>query len=162
MMNPIDFGGQRSKVKVTIDIYVHKLVNTKKTVVMLSLFIKLGRHVNHGERMNSIDFGGHRSKVKVIKGITDKCGVRGMLGFALFYFKSVLSVSNLVNNTDCTFSPITFKLYMYLSCAWREEEPYWFWVIGSKVNVNFVTLCMKTRGHDTDYSFSQITFKLHM
>ena len=30
-MNPIDFGGQRSKVKVTIDIYGNKLVNTIKT-----------------------------------------------------------------------------------------------------------------------------------
>ena len=30
-MNPIDFGGQRSKVKVTMDIYGNKLVNTIKT-----------------------------------------------------------------------------------------------------------------------------------
>ena len=30
-MSPIDFGGQRSKVKVTIDIYGNKLVNTKET-----------------------------------------------------------------------------------------------------------------------------------
>ena len=28
-------------------------------------FTKLGRHVNHGERMDTIDFGGQRSKVKV-------------------------------------------------------------------------------------------------
>ena len=28
-------------------------------------FVKLGRHVNHGEKMNPIDFGGQRSKVKV-------------------------------------------------------------------------------------------------
>ena len=28
-------------------------------------FVKLGRHVNHDERMNPIDFGGKRSKVKV-------------------------------------------------------------------------------------------------
>ena len=28
-------------------------------------FVKLGRHVNHDERMNPIDFGGLRSKVKV-------------------------------------------------------------------------------------------------
>ena len=28
-------------------------------------FVKLGRHVNHDERMNPIDFGGQRSKVKV-------------------------------------------------------------------------------------------------
>ena len=27
-------------------------------------FVKLGRHVNHGERMIPIDFGGQRSKVK--------------------------------------------------------------------------------------------------
>ena len=30
-MNPIDFGGQRSKVKVTIGIYGNKLVNTIAT-----------------------------------------------------------------------------------------------------------------------------------
>ena len=30
-MNPIDFGGQRSKVKVIMDIYGNKLVNTKET-----------------------------------------------------------------------------------------------------------------------------------
>ena len=30
-MNPIDFEGQRSKVKVTIDIYGNKLVNTIET-----------------------------------------------------------------------------------------------------------------------------------
>ena len=30
-MNPFDFGGQRSKVKVTMDIYGNKLVNTIET-----------------------------------------------------------------------------------------------------------------------------------
>ena len=30
-MNPIDFGGQSSKVKVTVDIYGNKLVNTIET-----------------------------------------------------------------------------------------------------------------------------------
>ena len=30
-MNPIDFEGQRSKVKVTMDIYGYKLVNTIET-----------------------------------------------------------------------------------------------------------------------------------
>ena len=30
-MNPIDFLGQRSKVKVTMDIYGNKLVNTIET-----------------------------------------------------------------------------------------------------------------------------------
>ena len=31
----------------------------------MEFFIKLGRRVNHGERMNPIDFGGKRSKVNV-------------------------------------------------------------------------------------------------
>ena len=30
-MDPIDFGGQKSKVKVTMDIYGNKLVNTIAT-----------------------------------------------------------------------------------------------------------------------------------
>ena len=62
-MDPIDFGGQRSKVKVTIHI------------------------VNHGERMNSIDFGGHMSKVKVTMDIwwLTNVGCAGMLRFALLY-----------------------------------------------------------------------------
>ena len=30
-MDPIDFGGQRSKVKVTIDMYGNKLVNAIET-----------------------------------------------------------------------------------------------------------------------------------
>ena len=33
-MDPIDFGGQRSKVKVTMDIYGDKLVNTKETKLL--------------------------------------------------------------------------------------------------------------------------------
>ena len=37
-MNPIDFGGQRSKVKVTMDIYGDKLVNMIETK---PLFISL-------------------------------------------------------------------------------------------------------------------------
>ena len=61
-MHPIDFGGQMLKVKVTMDIYGNKLVNTieKKTVVYF--FNKLGRDVNKGERMDSIDCGGQRSR----------------------------------------------------------------------------------------------------
>ena len=35
----------------------------------MPFLIKLGRHVNHGERMNPIDCEGQRSKVKVIMDI---------------------------------------------------------------------------------------------
>ena len=61
-MNTIDFGGQRSKAKVTMDIYGKKLVNTIETKPFCISFIKLGRHVNHGERMDPNDFGGQRSR----------------------------------------------------------------------------------------------------
>ena len=40
-MNPIDFGGQRSKVKVTIDIYGNKLVNTIETKPLCISFSNL-------------------------------------------------------------------------------------------------------------------------
>ena len=33
-MDPIDFGGQRSKVKVTIDMYGNKLLNTIETKLL--------------------------------------------------------------------------------------------------------------------------------
>ena len=42
-----------------------------------------------------------------------------------------------------------------------KGKPYWFWVMGSKVKVNFDTLCIKLCGHDTDCSFCPIIFKLH-
>ena len=40
-MNPIDFGDQRSKVKVTIDIYGNKLVNTIETKPVCSSSLNL-------------------------------------------------------------------------------------------------------------------------
>ena len=55
-------------------------------------------------------------------------------------------------HSDYSFCPINFKLHIHIS-SWWEEEPYWFWVTRSKVNVNFGTLCIRPCGHDTDYSF---------
>ena len=63
------------------------------------------------------------------------------------------------HDSDYSFCSITFKLHM-LSFGWWEEEPYWFWITGSKVKVNFVTLCIRPCGHNSDYSFCPITFKL--
>ena len=70
-MDSIDFGGHRSKLKVTIDMCGNKFVitindmtiETKPLCASSSNFI--GRHVNHNEMMNPIDFGGQRSKFKV-------------------------------------------------------------------------------------------------
>ena len=36
-----------------------------KDYTVACFFVKLGRHVNHDERMNPIDFGGQRSKFNV-------------------------------------------------------------------------------------------------
>ena len=60
-MDPIDFWGQRSKVKVAMDLYGNKLANTIETKPLCTL----GRHVSYGGRMNPIASGGQRSKVKV-------------------------------------------------------------------------------------------------
>ena len=48
-----------------MDVYGNKLVNMIETKPLCIFFIKLGRDVNHDERMDPIDFGGQRSKVKV-------------------------------------------------------------------------------------------------
>ena len=40
-------------------------------------------------------------------------------------------------------------------------KSYWFWVMGSKVMVNFGSLFIKPCRYDTDYSLSPIFFKLH-
>ena len=63
-INPIDFGGQMSKVKVTMGIYGNKRVNTIETKPTMYIFTKFGRHVNHGERMDPIDFLSQRSRLQ--------------------------------------------------------------------------------------------------
>ena len=55
-MDPIDFGGQRSNVKVTIDIYGNKLVSTLETKPSCASSSNFCTHVNHGEGINPIDF----------------------------------------------------------------------------------------------------------
>ena len=53
----------------------------------MCFFVKLDRHVNHGDRMNSIDFGSHKSEVKATMGIIYKCGVRGDATLCVVIFK---------------------------------------------------------------------------
>ena len=71
-MNPIDFRGRRSKVKVTMDTYVNKLMNTIETKSSCASLSNLAEKL---KRMNPIDFGGHRSRSQWIS--FDECGVRG-------------------------------------------------------------------------------------
>ena len=59
------FGRQKSKVKVTIDVYGNEIVNMIKNLTVVCFFIKLGMHFSHSDKMGPIDFGGQRSKVKV-------------------------------------------------------------------------------------------------
>ena len=44
---------------------VHGRCEHDREYTVACFFVKIGRHVDHDERMNTIDFGGQRSKVKV-------------------------------------------------------------------------------------------------
>ena len=67
-MNNIDFEGQRSKVKVTMDKYGNKLVNTIETKLFCISLSNLTEMLTM-VRGWTIDFGGQRSNVKVIMDI---------------------------------------------------------------------------------------------
>ena len=67
------------------------LVNTIETTP-LYVFVKVGRHVYHDERMHLIDFGGQRSKVKVTMGIYGNKLVNKIETKSLF-----ISLSNLTD-----------------------------------------------------------------
>ena len=54
------------------------------------------------------------------------------------------------------FLPNHFQTW-HAGCGWWEEEPYWFWLIGSIVMVNFGTLLVKPCGCNAGYSFCLIT-----
>ena len=69
----IDFGGQRSKVKVTVDTYGKNAVNPIQTKPLCASLSNLADMLT---MVNPIDFGGHILKAKVTMGIIDKCGVR--------------------------------------------------------------------------------------
>ena len=71
-MNPIDFEGQRSKVKVTMDIYGNKLLNMIETK---PLCISLTNLADILTTVNPIDL--EVTVHRVTMGIIDKCGVRG-------------------------------------------------------------------------------------
>ena len=46
----------------------------------------------------------------------------------------------------------------HVSCGWWEEEPYWFWVTGSKVKVNFGTV-YKTLWEECTIQFESNLFQ---
>ena len=63
-MDPIDSGGQRSKVKVTIHIYGNKPVNTIETKPLCASSSNMA-DMSAIVRMDPIDFGGQTLKVKI-------------------------------------------------------------------------------------------------
>ena len=56
-------------VRACVRASVHGPCEHDRDYTVSCFFVKLGRHVNHDERMNPSDFGGQRSKVKVIMDI---------------------------------------------------------------------------------------------
>ena len=61
-MNPIDFGGRRSKVKVTIDIYGNKLVNMIKTLCASSSYFAGMLSIMRGWTLSIWEARGQRSR----------------------------------------------------------------------------------------------------
>ena len=55
----------RVSVRPSVRASMHGPCEHDRDYTIACFFVKLGRHVNHGEGMDSIDFGGQRSKVKV-------------------------------------------------------------------------------------------------
>ena len=138
--DPIDFGSQGQRSRSTLALCMLNLVDTIETTVFaqsLSNFTCIFAMMRGGTLL----ILGH--------------GFKGQGHLWYFVYKTLWARYRL------QFLPNYFQT-SHAHCWWWEEELYWFWVTGSKVKVNFCTLCIKPCGHDTDYSFTPITFKLHM
>ena len=97
---------------------------------------KLYMYVAYDERRNPIDFGSQvKSQGQLWHSVYKTLWTRYRLQFLSHHFQT-----------------------SHVGCGWWGEEPYWFWVTGSKFKVNFGTLCKRPCGHDTNNSFCPITF----
>ena len=85
-MDPIDFGGQMSKVKVTIDMYGNKLVNTIETKPLCASSSNLADMLTmvRGWTLLILEVTGQRWRPEVAS--LTNVGCAGMLRFALLYF----------------------------------------------------------------------------
>ena len=95
-MKPIDYGGQRSSVNVTIDIYRNKLVNTIKTkpfCASSSNFADMLTMVR-GWTLLILEVTGQRWRSW--RASSTNVGCTGMLGFALLY---LITNSLLISST---------------------------------------------------------------
>ena len=113
-MNPIDFGGQRSKVKVTIDIYGNKLVNTIKTEPLCASSSNFAYifTMTRGWTLLILEVIGQRSRSQ------------------LTYMEKSLWTRYKLNR--CVPLHKTWQ-----TCSlWREDEPYWFWRSEVKVTID--------------------------
>ena len=81
-MNPIHFGGQRSNVKVTMDIYGNKLVNMIETKL---LCISLSDLADMLTMVNPIDLEVTVQRSRSPWVSLTNVGCAGMLSFALLY-----------------------------------------------------------------------------
>ena len=89
-VDPIHFGGQRSRSQWTVWKYAVNQIQTKP-------FCASSLNLAHMLTMvNPFDFGGHSSKVNVTKGIIDKCWVRGdaTLCVVIFVILSTTSITS--------------------------------------------------------------------
>ena len=80
-INPFDFGGHRSKFRVTMNIYRNKLLSMIET--------KCASSSNLAD-MLTIERGRMLLKVRFTIGIIDNCGVRGDATLCVVIFKNIL------------------------------------------------------------------------
>ena len=88
-MNPIDFEGQRSKVKVTMDIYGNKLVNMIETK---PLCISLSNLAVMLTMVNPIDLEVTVQRLRSRWVSLTNVGCAGMLRFALLYLHLLYNI----------------------------------------------------------------------
>ena len=138
--NPIDLGSQGQRWRSTLALCVSDIVHTIQTTVFAQSFSNFSCKLWMMRGGTLLIFGhGVKGQGQLWHSVYKTLWTRYRLQFLPNHFQT---------------SPV--------SCQWWEEEPYWLWVMGSKVQVNFGTLFIWPCGHDTDYSLCPITFKLYM
>ena len=133
MRNPIDFRSRGQRSRSTLALWVKDIVDTIQTTIFAQSLSNF-----------TCKLWMMRGGILLILGH----GVKGQSQHWQSVYKTLWAGYRL------QFLPNHFQT-PHVSCGWREEELYWFW--GSKVNVNFRTLCIRPCRHNTDYRLSQIT-----
>ena len=138
--NPIDFGSRGQRSRSFLSLCVQYLVDTIQTTVFVKSLSNCTCRL-WTMRGGTLLIWGH--------------GVKGQGQLWHSVYKTLWTGYRL------QFLPNHFQT-SHVNCGWWGEKSYWFWGTGSKVKVNFGTLCIRPCWYNTDFSLCSITFKLLM